>query len=273
MKTKAVLLIALIGLLQLELQAQPSDHINYFTVASQMNQPITIVTNLGTFTFSNTFTIIGEIEKIEAFDINGNIALVNGPQIKESSESKALIEYYYTISKCYRGTSALVFDGADNKSHSPYYLSSGMGEIKGFMAKNDPDWEKKTYLGIGYGTEFGGAFGVNATAKTLHGLLGVSGGMGFDPRIKNSKAPTWYLAFLMGYKGWDVEIGPVSRYRPQKYGRDFGLVVMTNINISIYGPFGINAGVGGFLSFYEKSPTPYLEWNVGLTIRLHQSIY
>ena len=251
--------------------AQSDVYINYFTVASGMAQPITVVTNLGNFTFSGTYTIKGKIESIEAYTINGDKIDVGTPKIKEGQTPNSTIEYYYTLHSYYNGSSSYVFDGDGLASVSTYNLSSGVGEVKGFMAKNYKDWKRKTYISAGYGTQYGGAYGVNVTAKTMSGLFGITGGLGYDERLGEKKFPTWYAALLMGWKGWDIELGPVSRYRPEKYSKDIGLVLMTNANIPIYGPFGINAGIGCFFSFKEKNPKPFLEWNVGLTIRLHQA--
>ena len=273
MKSKFLFVAVILFLAHMTVYAQSEIFINYFTVPKNMAQPVTVITNLGTYTFSGTYVIYGRIEKIEVFNINGERIEVDKPRIKEgiTATGASCVEYYYSFTKFYKGSSSYVFEGQDSREHNPYYFSSGVGEVKGFMAKNYKDWRRKTYIGTGYGTQYGGARGVSVTAKTASGLLGLAGGVGYDERLSEKSFPTWYAALLMGWKGWDIEIGPVSRYRPEKYCKDFGLVLMTNASIPIYGPFGINAGIGYFLSFHEKNPTPFLEWNVGLTVRLHQA--
>ena len=266
-----VLLIATMSLLNVaSLFAQTETFVNYFTVPYNMAQPVTVKTNLGTFTFSETYTIYGRIETIEAYNINGQTIVVQRPKIKEgkTADGVSCIEYYYSFISYY-DDSPYVRYGQDEREHNPFYFSSRVGEVKGFMARNYPKWRRKTYIGMGYGVQYGGGYGVNITAKASRGLIGISGGVGYDNRFKDDKKPFWYLAALMGWKCWDIEMGPVCRYHPLRYRRETGIALMTNWNISIYGPFGINAGIGYFLPLEDKTE-PDLEWNAGITIRLHQ---
>ena len=274
MKAKLALVALCFLSMSTKILAQSSGFVNYFTVSSTIAQPVTIQTNLGTFTFSGTYCLEGKIENILATDINGNWIVINDPTFRTTTDSDnaETAEYHYTFSSIMANTSPYVYNGSYRGNHNPYYFSAGLGETKGFMAKNNPDWMRKTYASIGYGTQYGGSWGMNLTAKTVSGLFGLSGGLGYDNRIEpdQSKA-TWYLALLVGLEGWDVEFGPMSKYSPRLGRKDNGYAIMTNAQFPIYGPFGLNAGIGAFYSKTDKQSTSVVEYNIGITVRLHQS--
>lgn len=268
-------LVILCLLIPIKVKAQTNRVRNIISATSDIAQPITLKTNLGDYTFIGSITVYGNLTSIEAYDINGNRIVDIAPHKEETviEDGRPITKKWYLLSSVNYGSSQLSTEGKDGLFHNPYFKSSGVGEPKGFMAKNDSDWWSMTYASLGYGTQYGGAWGANITAKTVGGAFGITGGIGYDSRdLDNKNKPTWYIAGLIGFKAWDLEIGPICRYNPKKAIRDKGLVLMTNLNIPIYGPFGINGGIGFYLPFSEKNPTPYLEWSVGLTIRLHQSI-
>ncbi len=274
MKAKLALIALCLLSVSTKIHAQSGEFVNYFTVSSEIAQPVTIQTNLGTFTFIGTYCLKGKIENILAVDINGNRIVVDNPTLRTTTDSDNAVtaEYYYTFSLIMANTSPYVYDSNYRGRHNPYYFSAGLGEPQGFMAKYNPDWWRKAYASIGYGTQYGGSWGMNLTAKTVSGLLGVTGGFGYDNRIEpEQNKATWYLALLVGIGGWDVEFGPMSKYSPRLGRKDTGYAIMTNAHFPIYGPFGLNAGIGAFYSKTDKQSTSVVEYNIGITVRLHQS--
>ena len=249
------------------LSAQNEGYINFFTVSHFMAQPVTIKTNLGTFTFNDTYSVKGRIESIAAFDINGNEIFVEAPVIKQGSGP--YIECYYSFSSFYNNSQKSL-EGQDNRIHNPYILSSGKGDVPWIEKKDLPDWRRKLYVSAGYGTQYGGGVGANITGKIKAGLFGASLGIGYDGRPDNNKTPTWYAALLMGIKNWDIEVGIINRYFPNRGYRGLGLTILTNYTIKIYGPIGLNLGVGYTMYGNGKNPLFNFEYSAGLTIRLHQ---
>lgn len=269
--TLSLLLVQILGLGQERvLSSQNGAYVNYFTVTSNVPQPVTIVTNQGTFSFRASYIVYGVIDSIEAFDVNGNRIANVAPQEYALREEKGrrTQEARYVLSASIPGTSGVVYEGQVSGDHNPYYFSAGPGKVYGFMAKDDEYWYRKTYVSIGAGAQYGGPFGVNITAKALQGVFGITGGVGMVRREAEKNAMTWYLAGLIGYKNWDIELGALNSYSTYTNKHDLGLAAMTNLNIRIYGPFGFNAGVGFLIP--QKGDDIDLLLSLGLTVRLHQ---
>lgn len=72
-----------------------SAQINYFYVSGNVEQPVTVNTDMGTWSFNFFHTVKGEIGEIEAWDINGHRIVDVMP--KRIVNSDGVIENHYTF--------------------------------------------------------------------------------------------------------------------------------------------------------------------------------
>lgn len=72
-----------------------SAQINYFYVSGNVEQPVTVNTDMGTWSFSFFHTIRGEIGEMEVWDINGHRIVDAVP--KRIVNSDGIIENHYTF--------------------------------------------------------------------------------------------------------------------------------------------------------------------------------
>lgn len=67
--------------------------VSYFEVSPNIAQPVTIKTNLGTFSFSGSYTLNGHVSRLEAFDAHGN-RIVNTQPYKSSIGTSGVVNWY-----------------------------------------------------------------------------------------------------------------------------------------------------------------------------------
>lgn len=290
---KWVLSFSLLVLSVAVASAQNSDHVNYFKVTSGIAQPVTIKTNLGTYTFSGSFVLHGHISSMEAFDYYGN-RIVNTQPIKWSRN-----ESWYRFSDIYGPY------GDDDSEPGPYVeppvfddggtwllLGAAVLGVGLYVAGAQSTWYEDTNrwdLGIGLGNKYGpGVLGISLTRRWPR-VWGVTGGMGianYTPDYTRHMKLNCYLGGQVWmYNGWNIEAGlsyfdygerqtnynwngtqsSVS-YSYDHTSQQLGWYFMTNTEFGLLGRVGFCGGVGLARAFGQDSRLRGLI-DIGLVIR------
>lgn len=246
---------------------------NYFEVSSSIAQPVTIETNLGTYTFSNSFTLKGHISRLVAYDANGN-KIVNTEPKKKSLHfgNNEPDKYWYVFSSTYTSTSS---SRPSSTESQPSFNYSGPNPVEALgtalMNSIDDDYMTRIYAGVGYGTPFGGSFGANLRTKVLCGALDLSLGMGkslheYPYADSFSEKINWYAGLGISYLNYNIiQMGWINRYDPS-YGMVQGLHFGTDYSLRFYKDWGVVLGIG--LTVPKHSDDVLFEWSVGLTYDL-----
>lgn len=304
MKTK-VLLSALLMLIGTVCLAQKKEYINHFEVRQNIAQPVKVKSNLGTFTFSGSYTIKGKITHIEAFDAYGNKIKDVKPKRKSiKNDNRLPNEYWYVFKEV-----NVVHDAPPTHevvpvpvpvpvpSHSSYYgYYDPMDELKYdaavagiigiaavYVGGALSNWDKGTNrldLDFGYWSRCDG-FGLGLAYRTPS-VFGIAAGVGFATNNHNifrtdyagrdyaykTDSKRWYVAGqIWVMNGWNFEVGLSNRYFSDYSKVMNAISFSSNAEIHIAGPVAFYGGLGCVMPADGMNDV-YFIWNAGLRIRL-----
>ena len=141
---------------------------------------------------------------------------------------------------------------------------------------HDTEWKSIAHASIGYGTQYGGNYGVCVSGKTAFGALGGTLGVGKNIQLKDS-SPNVYMAFNLGWQNFSFEIGGMRNARNegyydevQYYTEELYFIMLATYNLCLYGPFGLILG-GGIKGSDRYGPAPEFTFSIGLTCRFFQN--
>ena len=236
--------------------------VNYFQVSSNIAQPVTIKTNLGTYSFSGSFTLRGHISRMEAFDHNGN-RIVN-TQPYEYERGTNVNKNWYRFSDIYESYSSSYDDdsnyGGDSLSGAAYSLGTALGSVLAYGlisgAEGAAEWGyglAKLDVSGGLGYLYGG-FGGQVSFR-LPRIIGISGGLG--KTVKNDG-----LNWSIGPQIWLTNMWNIgaSYYKFQDF-KGWGFT--TGLEIHLFGPVGLKGDIG----LCTDGNTDVI-WDAGIMIRL-----
>lgn len=169
--------------------SQNREIINHFIVTGNVPQPVLIVTNLGAYSFSYDYVLIGNITMLEAYDINGN-RIIN---IQKRSSS-ITNDVWYMLSTIAKGTSPYIYEGIDSgvEHYSTYAVSQ---ENRRLSYGGFPNLQLR--IGTGF-------LGESATLKTVLG----SNSIGFGLFGGAQKDMLFFKNNNSGFiDGWNVGLG------------------------------------------------------------------
>lgn len=254
--------------------AQTNVEYNYFRVENTIAQPVKIETNLGTFTFSNSFTLKGHISHLVAYDANGNKIVNTQPQSKSLHfGNDKPDEFWYVFSTVYGSSSG---SSSSQGQSQPTFSYSGPNPVEALgtalMNSIDDDYLTRIYAGVGYGSQFGGSFGANLRTKVLCGALDLSLGIGkstseYPYATTFSDKVNWYAGLGISYLNYNIlQMGWINRYDPSKGMIIRGLHFATDYSIRFYRDWGVVAGIG--MTLDRSTSKTFFEWSIGLTYDL-----
>lgn len=248
---------ALISLLSFEL-ASAAD-VNHFWVSSTIAQPVTIKTNLGTFTFSGSYTLNGHISRLEAYDYYGNKIVNTQPYKYERGTERNINWYRFTdiYENDSNSESSYSEGGSDNGFSS---LGQGIGQALayGMVAgtQKASGWGRGRYkidLSLGYGHNYGIVGG--QLSFRFPKILGLSCGVGIEPwRFEKIN---WSVGGQIWFtNSWNIEASLIQILDDMYWGFSTGL------DIHLFGPIGLKGDIG------ITSNKNFL-FDVGLIFRLY----
>lgn len=256
---KKTILVGLLFLLSSALSFADGDWINYFQVSSNIAQPVTIKTNLGTYSFRGSFVLNGHISRMEAFDYYGN-RIINTQPNKYERGTK-VNKNWYVFSAVYESDSGN--SGYANDRQDSYGGSSSPGYSRGPAVGPGPIYSPERPSGWGLGKSkldisagVGVLYGVcgGQVSYRLPRLFGVSGGLGVSPG-KDYKV-NWNVGAQIWITNW-WNIGTSYIKLEDGYGWGF----YTGAELHLSGPIGLKGDIG-------FSPKGWRILDLGVIIRL-----
>ena len=281
--------------------AQPKkQYINYFEVADNIAQPVRIHTNLGDYSFSRSFTLHGELTRVEAFDAHGNKINNVKPQRRSiKADASRPNEYWYAF-KDVTIVEAKPMPGRPpvNNYYNNYYgygyydpldelrYDAGVTGIAAiaavFVAGAVSTWDEKKNrfdLDVGYWSRCDG-FGIGVAYRSPS-IFGIAGGIGLAMKDHNlfrtstagsdyayrSDSKRWYAAGQVWItNGWNLEVGVGNRYFDHLNDISTAISFSSNAEIHISGPVAFYGGLGCVTA--KGGGDVFFIWNAGLRFRL-----